>query len=74
MRKNILYLFYAATSCCIVFALHEDLSSVLRTNRSNEPQYVFSQINENSAEKRKQEDMDAMRNWAKDFDPSNIRE
>ncbi|MFC1236617.1 hypothetical protein [Vibrio sp. F74] len=70
MRKHFLYLFYAVTSGFILLALHQDITLVLKTSSSNKPQYVFSQITDDNAEKRKQEDMDIIRQWAKGYDPS----
>lgn len=69
MRKNFLYLFYAVTSAFILLALNQDFNLIRRTTSSTEPQYVFTQSSNDNAEKRQQEDMKMILQWAQGYDP-----
>ncbi|WP_375749590.1 hypothetical protein [Vibrio sp. HN007] len=73
MRKNILYLFYAATSVLILVTLNMDLRLVINTNGTHEPQYVFSQKNDD-VKARKQKELEVLRKWAENFDPDDIKQ
>lgn len=73
MRKNILYLFYAATSVLILVTLNMDLRLVLNTNGTQEPQYLFTQKTDD-AKTRKQKELEVLRKWAENFDPDDIKQ
>lgn len=73
MRKNVLYLFYALTSALILVTLNMDLNLVMRTNSAHEPQYVFEQKKDDAGERKKKE-MEELRQWAENFDLSDIKQ
>ncbi|WED24710.1 hypothetical protein L3Q72_17695 [Vibrio sp. JC009] len=74
MIKNIFYGFYAVLSGLILLTLSQDLKYSMMQNSATQPQYVFTQKSDENAEKRKQEELEIIRQWAEGYDAKTVRQ